>query len=114
MPRERSRNQTESGMSSQLRLLQDAAAGRLDNLDCPNCEHAPVSVWFTHPAADTYRSGLSAVTVIFILVRRIQTNLVFFRRSRERGARGARFFHPEAVSVSKATARIDVSDKDHM
>lgn len=55
MPRERSQN-PDSGLSSQLRLLQDAANGRLENLECPNCRHAAVSAWFTHPAADTYRT----------------------------------------------------------
>jgi hypothetical protein len=56
MPRERSHNQTNSELSSQLRLLQEAAIGHLDNLECPNCRHMAVSVWFSHPAADTYRT----------------------------------------------------------
>ena len=40
----------------QVRLLQEAVTGRLDNLECPKCHHATVSVWFTHPAADAYRT----------------------------------------------------------
>jgi len=56
MPRERSQNQTKNELSSQLHLLQEAAMGRLDNLECPNCRRAAVSVWFSHPVADAYRT----------------------------------------------------------
>jgi hypothetical protein len=38
------------GASSQTRLLNEVAAGNLDNLS--------ISVWFTHPAEDTYRTWL--------------------------------------------------------
>jgi len=56
MSRESCQAQTERRLVLQLRLLEDAAIGRLDNLDCPNCRHAAVSVWFTRPAADSYRT----------------------------------------------------------
>jgi hypothetical protein len=58
MPRDNSQNQTrtESALSSQLRLLQEAAIGHLDELECPSCRHSAVSVWFSHPAADMYRT----------------------------------------------------------
>jgi len=38
------------------RLLHQADAGRLDNLECPNCGEPSVFVWFTHPGADTFRT----------------------------------------------------------
>jgi|SRR5580658_9245378 hypothetical protein len=56
MPRDDSQNQTNSRLSSQLHLLQEAAIGHLDNLDCPNCRHLAISVWFSHPVADMYRT----------------------------------------------------------
>jgi hypothetical protein len=43
-------------LSVQLRLLNEAAAGRFDDLECPKCRRPAVSVWFTHPAADVYRT----------------------------------------------------------
>ena len=56
MPRESSRNQNEKRLSPQLHLLNEAAAGRLEDLECPTCRKTAVSVWFTHPASDTYRT----------------------------------------------------------
>src|SRR2546427_12972592 len=60
MPRENSQNlqnnSSDERLSSQLRLLNEAAAGHLDDLECPKCRHAAVSVWFTHPASDVYRT----------------------------------------------------------
>jgi hypothetical protein len=40
-----------------VQLLKEAAAGRLDDLECPKCRQLAVSVWFTHPAADFYRTS---------------------------------------------------------
>lgn len=57
MPRESSQHRkNEKRLSSHLRLLNEAAAGRLEDLECPKCREGGVSVWFTHPAADTYRT----------------------------------------------------------
>jgi len=43
-------------LALQLRLLAEADAGRFDDLECPQCRQTAVSVWFTHPAADVYRT----------------------------------------------------------
>jgi hypothetical protein len=57
MPTESSQNpNNDERLTLQLRLLNEAAAGRLDELECPKCRQAAVSVWFTHPAADFYRT----------------------------------------------------------
>lgn len=57
MRRESSQNrQNQKRLSSHLRLLNEAAAGSLEDLECPKCRHTAVSVWFTHPASDTYRT----------------------------------------------------------
>lgn len=46
----------EIDIPARLALLKAAAAGELDALPCPQCQHACVSVWFTHPAEDLYRT----------------------------------------------------------
>jgi hypothetical protein len=57
MPSEKSQHpQNDERLSLQLRLLDEAAAGHLEDLKCPSCGHPAVSVWFTHPAADMYRT----------------------------------------------------------
>ena len=43
-------------MAGYLRLLNEYEAGNLDNLECPTCRHRAVSVWFTNPAKDFYRT----------------------------------------------------------
>jgi hypothetical protein len=43
-------------MRLHTRLLDQAAAGLLDNLGCPNCAEPSVFVWFTRPAANAYRT----------------------------------------------------------
>lgn len=39
-----------------LRLANEAAAGHLDELECPECQHSAISVWFTHPSPEVYRT----------------------------------------------------------
>jgi hypothetical protein len=46
------------GLERHIRLLKEADAGNLDNLECPNCRQPSVSVWFTNPVEDTYRTWL--------------------------------------------------------
>jgi len=46
----------ETELPARLVLLQAAVEGKLDGLPCPRCQHSCVSVWFTHPAQDLYRT----------------------------------------------------------
>jgi len=46
----------EENLEAHMRLLQEAVLGRFDNLDCPSCRVATVSVWFSHPGQDEYRT----------------------------------------------------------
>lgn len=39
-----------------LALVRSADAGKLDSLECPNCGRHSVSVWFTHPRENEYRT----------------------------------------------------------
>lgn len=52
-------------VSLHLRLLNEAAGGRLDDLECPKCRQPAVSVWFSHPAADVYRTWFVCVNCGF-------------------------------------------------
>jgi hypothetical protein len=56
MSTDNSHNQGEHRLTLYLHLAEEAAAGHLDDLECPNCRQATVKVWFTHPTADTYRT----------------------------------------------------------
>ena len=58
MPYESSKYRKNSNEQTEIivRLLNEAALGRLDDLECPKCRHTAVSVWFTHPAPDVYRT----------------------------------------------------------
>jgi hypothetical protein len=39
-----------------IKLANEAYAGHLDELECPGCRKPAVSVWFTNPAEDFYRT----------------------------------------------------------
>jgi RNase P subunit RPR2 len=43
-------------LQDRLRLLEAEAAGDLDELLCPKCRKCTVSVWFTHPSKQEYRT----------------------------------------------------------
>ncbi|HTR67760.1 MAG TPA: hypothetical protein VMH85_18410 [Terriglobales bacterium] len=38
------------------RLWSQTDGGVFDSLECPSCHHRSVSIWFTHPRADQYRT----------------------------------------------------------
>src|SRR5260221_909069 len=50
------RTRSAARVSDLLLLENEAAAGRFEGIECPKCRHASVSVSFTHPAADVYRT----------------------------------------------------------
>src|SRR5215469_10954788 len=52
----KSQTRTNNGLMKQMHLLEEAAIGHLDNLECPKCRHMAVSVWFSHPVPDVYRT----------------------------------------------------------
>jgi hypothetical protein len=43
-------------LQERVALLQAASEGKLDGLPCPQCGRPAVSVWFTHPAEELYRT----------------------------------------------------------
>jgi hypothetical protein len=46
----------ENDVVARSALLRAASEGKLDGLRCPRCQHSCVSVWFTRPADDLYRT----------------------------------------------------------
>src|SRR5258708_6354723 len=65
MPSENSHSPTTPGLPARLALLQAANEGKLDGLRCPDCEADTVSVWFTHPAPDEYRTWFLCANCAF-------------------------------------------------
>ena len=45
-------------MRKEVALLREVNAGKLDSLECPNCQHQTVSAWFTRPEPETFRTWL--------------------------------------------------------
>jgi transcription elongation factor Elf1 len=52
MNHENSQRQVADGLA----LAQAASKGKLDELDCPQCEHQTVSVFFTRPTPKEYHT----------------------------------------------------------
>jgi hypothetical protein len=50
-------SETQSRMlQARLDLLHREVAGHLDGLHCPECGQCRVSVWYTHPSPQAYRT----------------------------------------------------------
>jgi len=45
-----------SDVSARLALLRSVESGVLDSIPCPQCHSNSVSVWFTHPSLNEYRT----------------------------------------------------------
>src|ERR1700691_2254309 len=71
-------------LSQYVSLLNDASAGRLDGLDCPQCHHPTVSVWFTHPEAGTYRTWFTCSKCTFHTRAQDGARPAFFSEQRVR------------------------------
>jgi transcription elongation factor Elf1 len=57
MPKQNSQHHSNSDdVSNRLRLLRELESGRLDCLECPDCDKQTVSVWFSHPQETVYRT----------------------------------------------------------
>ena len=67
-----------------LHLLNEAANGRLDGLECPTCWKKTVSVWFTHPAVDFYRTWFLCTACDFHTRAQHAAKPAFFTEARVR------------------------------
>ena len=68
-------------LSARLALLQAANEGRLENLRCPQCGEAAVSVWFAHPAVNVYRTWFVCDRCSFEMRARIRDPRCIIRPS---------------------------------
>jgi hypothetical protein len=82
MPTESSQNPNDERVSLHMQLLKEASAGRLDDIECPKCRQPAVSVWFTHPAADFYRTWFICVNCDFHTRAQNTQKPVFFSEDR--------------------------------
>jgi hypothetical protein len=54
-------------VSAGLRLLSELESGSLDGMQCPRCQKNAVSVWFTHPLPEEYRTWFICACCGFML-----------------------------------------------
>lgn len=64
MPEENSRCQG-NDIAAMIGLLRIAEAGQLDSIECPQCHGPSVSVRFTHPHPDEYRTWFICTSCSF-------------------------------------------------
>lgn len=64
MPQENSRRQG-NDVAAMVGLLRTAEAGQLDSIECPQCQSLSVSVRFTHPRPDEYRTWFICTSCSF-------------------------------------------------
>lgn len=76
-----------------------ADAGQLDALPCPECHDSSVSVWFTHPAENEYRTWFICEKCGFQTRARNEGRPAHYSEARDRTSReeGERL-KPEPVS----------------
>jgi len=84
MQHEKSHNRNNE-LTAQMHLLQEADMGHLESLECPKCQHMAVSVWFSHPASDVYRTWFICANCEF--------------HTRVQNAQKPRFFSDDRVST---------------
>jgi hypothetical protein len=56
-----------SEITTRLDLLEALESGMLDSIQCPQCQEHSVSVWFTNPLEDEYRTWFVCTTCAFLM-----------------------------------------------
>ena len=74
-------------LAGRVALLRAAAEGRLDGLPCPSCGRPCVSVWFTHPAEDLYRTWFVCSACGFEMRAQNAGRPPYYSEERDRTAR---------------------------
>jgi hypothetical protein len=54
-------------LSARVALLHSLESGVLDAIECPRCHQNGISVWFTHPAENVYRTWFRCEECSFIM-----------------------------------------------
>ena len=55
MPQDDSQNQNK-GLLARLGLLRALESGLVNSIECPDCHEHSITVWFTHPSENEYRT----------------------------------------------------------
>ncbi len=71
-------------VADHIRLLNEAAVGNLDGLQCPSCEKRSVSAWFTHPDGEVYRTRFVCARYDFNSLAQSSSKPNFFSEDRVR------------------------------
>src|SRR5258708_33774324 len=79
-----SQESNDERLRAHIHLLNEAANGHLDSLDCPKCGNKTVSVWFTHPATDFYRTWFLCAGCDFHIRAQAAARPPFFTEARVR------------------------------
>jgi DNA-directed RNA polymerase subunit RPC12/RpoP len=69
-------------IEQRLALVRAAETGALDSLECPGCGHFSVSVWFTHPRENEYRTWYVCSDCDFKMRGHNLTRPLFFSEER--------------------------------
>ena len=76
-------------LKKQLALLHSADEGVLDHLQCPQCAQSCVSVWFTHPAPNEYRTWFVCENCNFETRAQNSGRPPFYSEERDRTAKAS-------------------------
>jgi hypothetical protein len=87
MPNDNSPSRDPDLVGKQIALFQAANEGQLEHLACPRCEQHTVSVWFTHPAPEEYRTWLLCENCDFEARAQNNGRPAFYSNERDRTAK---------------------------
>jgi hypothetical protein len=95
-------NSSSSEVARKLVLLRALESGALDGIECPNCHQHTVSVWFTHPTDNEYRTWFICGECTFEMRAQNTSRPRFYTAERvnnrldeyDREVRGLRRLHP--------------------
>ncbi len=76
----------QTDLTDRLALLRATDEGRLDGLKCPHCQSATVSVSFTHPGEQEYRTWFSCSVCAFEMRAQNTERPVHYSLERDRSA----------------------------
>jgi hypothetical protein len=74
-------------LDARVSLLRAASAGQLDRLACPRCGASAVSVWFTRPTPNDYRTWFGCAKCDFEMSAQNSSRPAFYSEARDRTAR---------------------------
>jgi transposase-like protein len=84
-------------VQERLQLLRAEEAGQMEGIACPQCKQATVSVWFTHPAKNEFRTWFVCETCGFSMRTQNTGRPAHYSEERDRTGR-AEYHEPVPLS----------------